>query len=66
MRIEKSNIIKNSFIISIALKKKYTSQGYGKYLLNIGIKNLKKIKSTKNPHILAMLKKNTMSKKFHE
>lgn len=66
MRIEKSNIIKNAFIISIALKKKYTSQGYGKYLLNAGIKKFKKIrKSQKNLHILAIVKKkNTMSKKF--
>ncbi len=66
MRIEKSNIIKNAFIISIALKKKYTSQGYGRYLLNTGIKKFKKkINSPKNPHILAIVKKkNTMSKKF--
>ncbi len=66
MRIEKSNIIKNAFIISIALKKKYTCQGYGKYLLNTGIKKFKKIrKPQKNPHILAIVKKkNTMSKKF--
>lgn len=66
MRIEKSNIIKNAFIISIALKKKYTSQGYGKYLLNTGIKKFKKIrKSFKNARILAIVKKkNTISKKF--
>ena len=66
MRIEKSNVIKNAFIISIALKKNYTSQGYGKYLLNTGIKKFKKIrKSFKNTHILAIVKKkNTMSKKF--
>lgn len=60
IRIEKSNNIRKTFIISIALKKQYIGKGFGKKLLKTAISKFYKKKNNRKNKLIALVKKNNI------
>ncbi len=57
IRIEKSNSIKESFEISIAIKNQYIGKGFGKKLLKTAISKFYKKKTNRKNKLIALVKK---------
>jgi len=60
IRIEKSNTIKKSFEISIAIKNRYIGKGFGEKLLKTAISKFYKKKTNRKNKLIALVKKNNI------